>query len=297
MKRFILLYTSVLLILLTPVFLSASDGNRSDLPDNMVFIKGSCFQMGDVFSDVVSNEKPVHEVCIDDFYMGKYEVTVGEFRKFIKETGYRTEAEWQDGCHSWVGYAEVKKKEFNWQNPSFSQTEKDPVVCVSWNDTYEYIKWLNNKGGKSYRLATEAEWEYAARSRGKKYEYSWGNGAPAENIADKKAKRELLGKADAEGYDDGYAFTSPVGSFKPNELGLYDMSGNVSEWVSDWFDPKYYGNSPANNPRGPLSGKCRAIRGGTWNPLVPPVKTTTRLCSIPGGRGTWMGFRLAHPVK
>ena len=253
--------------------------------------------MGDIFSDVSSNAKPVHKVCVDDFYMGKYEVTVGEFRKFVKETEYRTESEGQDGCHSWSGNGEVKKKDFNWHNTNFPQTERDPVICVSWNDANEFIKWFNAKKGRNFRLPTEAEWEYAARSGGKEYKYSWGNGRPSENIADNTAKKELLGITDGEGYNDEYALTSPAGSFTPNELGLYDMSGNVSEWVADWFNNNYYRNSPENNPQGPANGKCKTLRGGSWNPLLPLFQTTTRLCSVPGARGAWLGFRLAHPVK
>ena len=297
MKKSIYIYSLVILISLTLVSISAAHDQRSDVPDNMVFVKGGCFQMGDVFSDVASNEKPVHKVCVDDFYMVRYEVTLGEFRRFVKETGYRTEAEKQDGCHTWSGKGEEKKKEFNWQNTNFPQTERDPVICVSWNDTHEYIKWLNKKDGMRYRLPTEAEWEYAARSGGKAYKYSWGNNGPSDNIADDKTKRELLGKTDEQGYNDGYEFTSPVGSFKPNELGLYDMSGNVSEWVADWFDKKYYSISPKNNPQGPIAGECKALRGGSWNPLLQLFQTTTRLCSDPGARGAWLGFRLAHPVK
>ncbi len=253
--------------------------------------------MGDIFSDVSSRNKPVHEVCVDDFYMGKYEVTVGEFRKFVNEAGYRTEAEWQDGCHSWVGKGEKKKKEFNWHNTNFPQTERDPVVCVSWNDVKEFIKWLNKKTGKNFMLPTEAEWEYAARSGGKEYKYSWGNGEPSDNIADETAKMELRGMTNGEGYIDGYAFTSPVGSFKPNELGLYDMSGNVYEWVADWFGKDYYRNSPKYNPKGPTNGKVKILRGGSWNPLPGLVQTTTRRWAVPGARGSWMGFRLAHPLK
>ncbi len=155
--------------------------------------------MGDIFSDGPPKEKPAHEVCIDDFYMGKYEVTLGEFREFVKETEYRTEAEWQDGCHVWSGKGEIKEKQFNWRDTNFVQTEKDPVICVSWNDTYEYLKWLNKKTGRNFRLPTEAEWEYAARSGGRKYKYSWGNGRPTENIADDTAFKELLGKTDQQG--------------------------------------------------------------------------------------------------
>lgn len=170
------------------ISIAVADGQRSDVPDNMIFIKGGCFQMGDVFSDVPSNKKPVHEVCVDGFYMGKYEVTVGEFRKFVKETEYSTEAELQDGCHSWSGKVEIKKKQFNWSNTNFSQTERDPAICISWNDAAEYLKWLNGKEGRNFRLPTESEWEYAARSGGKEYKYSWGNGGPTENIADVTAK-------------------------------------------------------------------------------------------------------------
>jgi formylglycine-generating enzyme required for sulfatase activity len=293
----ILLSAVFIFISLTMISVSDTAIQHSHVPDNMVFIKGGCFQMGDIFSDVPSNEKPVHEVCVDDFYMGKYEVTLREFRKFVKETEYRTEAEWQDGCHSWAGKGEIKKKQFNWRNTNFPQTERDPVICVSWNDANEFIKWLNEKAGRNFRLPTEAEWEYAARSGGKKYKYSWGSGGPSENIADVTAVRELLGITDGEGYSDGYALTSPVGSFTPNESGLYDMSGNVSEWVADWFGKNYYRNSPKNNPKGPLHGKCKALRGGSWNPLLRLVQTTTRRCSVPGARGAWLGFRIAHPVK
>lgn len=286
----------IVLISSMMISISAAKGRRPDAPDNMVLVKGGCFQMGDVFHDIPSNAKPVHRVCVDDFYLGKYEVTVGDFREFVKETGYRTEAERQDGCHSWEGRGEVKKKEFNWHNPNFPQTERDPVTCVSWNDANEFIRWLNKKTGENYRLPTEAEWEYAARSGGKEYKYSWGNDGLSGNIADDSAARELLGKADGQGYDDGYAITAPAGSFSPNELGLYDMNGNVSEWVADWFGEDYYRKSARKNPEGARHGGCKVIRGGTWNPLVPLVQTITRLCSVPGGRGTWMGFRLAHPV-
>ncbi len=286
-----------ILISLALISISAADSLPVNMSENMVLVKGGCFNMGDVFSDVPSNEKPVHEVCVDDFYMGKYEVTVGEFTEFAKATEYRTEAEWQDGCHVWAGKGEIKEKQFDWQNTNFQQTDNDPVVCISWNDTYEYFQWLNKKTGRNFRLPTEAEWEYAARSGGQEYKFSWGNGAPTENIADDTAFKELLGKTGDLGYNDGYALTSPVGSFKPNELGLYDMSGNVSEWIADWFDEEYYSKSTKNNPKGPDQGGCRVIRGVTWNPLVKLAKTTTRFCSIPGGRGTWMGFRLAHSVE
>jgi formylglycine-generating enzyme required for sulfatase activity len=266
--------------------------------ENMVYVKGGCFQMGDIFREVPSSEKPVHEVCVDDFYMGKYEVTVGEFRTFVQESGYETEAEWQDGCHVWVGNGtEVKKRNNNWRNTGFSQTEDDPVVCVSWNDAHEYIKWLNEKEDRDYRFPTEAEWEYAARSRGKEYRYSWGNGFPSGNIADGSAQEVLTGVETWKGYDDGHSYTAPVGSFKPNDLGLYDMSGNVYEWVSDWQTDRYYEKSPKYNPKGPEKGQYKILRGGAWDLEPETARTTSRYWNVAGARAVCMGFRLAHPAS
>lgn len=178
----------------------------------MIFIKGGCYEMGDTFGDGSSEEKPVHTVCVDDFYMGRYEVTVGEFRKFADETGYKTEAEKGDGCFYWTGKNWEKDKSKSWRNPGFSQTGKHPVVCVSWNDAIEYANWMGKKAGKTYRLPTEAEWEYAARSGGKNNKYSWGNGEPSGNIADEAAKRQFSGWTIWTGYDDGL--------YIPHLLGL-----------------------------------------------------------------------------
>jgi formylglycine-generating enzyme required for sulfatase activity len=264
----------------------------------MVHLQGGCFKMGDIFSDLPSSAKPVHEVCVDDFSIARYEVTVREFRAFVEETGYRTDAESQDGCHGWTRGGELeKRKEWNWRNPNFLQSENDPVVCVSWNDSQAYIKWLNEKEGSNYRLPTEAEWEYAARSRGKEHQYSWGNERPSGNIADETAKKELPGLEIWNGYNDGYPYTSPVGSFRPNELGIYDMSGNAYEWLEDWQGDDYYANSPKKNPTGPDTGKYKIIRGGAWDLLPERARTTHRYWNIPGGRAVCIGFRLAHPKK
>ena len=277
---------------------SAADQASYSKLDNMVLVKGGCFQMGDIFRDVPSSEKPVHEVCLDDFYIGKYEVTVGEFRRFVNETGYSTEAEGQDGCHSWIGDGKEEKiKEHNWSNTGFPQTDKDPVACVSWNDAYNYIQWLNKKEGSNYRLLTEAEWEYAARSRGKEYQYSWGNGVPSGNVADESAKEELSGLGIWKGYRDGYAYTAPVGSFGPNDSGIYDMSGNVYEWVLDWQEDDYYAKSPKYNPKGLEKGKYKILRGGAWDLQPDTARTTSRYWNEAGARAVCMGFRIAHPAR
>jgi len=253
--------------------------------------------MGDIFSGSHSNEKPVHKVCVADFYLGRHEVTVAEFRRFVDETGYATEAEQQDGCHSWIGDGrEEKVRDHNWRNTGFPQTENDPVVCVSWNDASEYIAWLNKKEGRNYRLPTEAEWEYAARSGGKEYLYSWGNGSPAGNVADESARKELSALNIWKGYSDGHAFTAPVGSYSPNELGIYDMSGNVYEWVSDWYKDNYYAESPEHGPGGPDSGRYKLLRGGAWDLRPDTARTTSRYWNIPGARAVCIGFRLSHPA-
>jgi formylglycine-generating enzyme required for sulfatase activity len=295
--------TIVILSLLSTIPALAEEvlrGSKSDdkllqeISRSMVHVKGGCFPLGNVFGGGWLREKPVHEVCVNNYYLGKHEVTVGEFRKFVNATGYKTEAEKQDGCHSWEGRMEIKREKYNWHNPGFPQTENHPVVCVTWNDADAFIRWLNSKAGRTYRMPTEAEWEYAARNRGKKYKYSWGNGEPSGNIADEAAERDLSVKAGWTGYDDGYAFTSPVGSYKPNDLGMYDLSGNVYEWVSDWYVKDYYKSSPKKNPQGPDTGTLKILRGGSWNPLPALVKTTNRFMAGTGARGSWMGFRLAH---
>jgi formylglycine-generating enzyme required for sulfatase activity len=217
--------------------------------EGMVFVKGGCFQMGDTFGDGEGDEKPVHEVCVDDFYMGKYEVTVGEFKEFINATGYNTEAERGDGCYYWTGLEWAKDSSKNWRSPGFLQDDSHPVCCITWNDAVAYTEWLSEKRGSKYRLPTEAEWEYAARSGGKREKYSGG-----DNL-------------DSIGWykDNSGSKTHPSGQKKPNGLGLYDMTGNVWEWVADWYGEKYYSGSPKNNPRGPDSGQDRVFRGGSWS--------------------------------
>jgi formylglycine-generating enzyme required for sulfatase activity len=173
------------------------------------------------------------------------------------------------------------------------QDDNHPVVCISWNDAQAFKEWLSRSSGKSYRLPTEAEWEYAARSGGKSYKYSWGNGAPSGNIADKSLKRRFSDLAIWDGYDDGYVYTAPVGRFQANNLGLYDMTGNVWEWCQDWYGEKYYSESPKDNPQGPNSGTYRVLRGGSWCYFPRLVRAAYRFWGGPGSRDFTSGFRLA----
>jgi len=228
----------------------------------LVSIKGGTFEMGDQFGDGEADEKPVHTVTLSDYHLSETEVTVGQFRRFVDNMGYRTTAEKDSGAYVWAGKKWEKKKDANWKNPYFEQSDNHPVTCVSWVDAVEFCKWLSHKSGRKVRLPTEAEWEYAARNGGKKVKFPWGNTFDASklNYADVNTS---LSWSDASG-NDGYKNTAPVGSFAPNELGLYDMAGNVWEWCADWYGKDYYRTSPEQNPKGPDSGSFRLLRGGGW---------------------------------
>ncbi|MGR3293614.1 MAG: formylglycine-generating enzyme family protein [Candidatus Scalindua sp.] len=280
---------------MTPIInAKANDLTCTDEATGMefVFIKGGCFDMGDTFGVGYDDETPVHEVCINDFYIAKYEVTVGEFRTFVSETGYKTDAEkdgW--GCTINSDATElINKKGADWKNPGYLQNGNHPVVQVSWNDAMAYIEWLNRRAGKIYRLPTEAEWEYAARNGGKKQMYSWGN----NNKAEDSLTQQHYQKFQILDGDDRYVYTSPVGSFEANELGLYDMTGNVSEWCSDWYGENYYVKSSKHNPQGPSIGESRILRGGSCHCEPRFARTSLRLTRAQSYRYYYLGFRLAR---
>ncbi len=247
MKKIILSF--LIVFLLTEI----SAGEEKKDFEGMVFIKGGCFEMGDTFGDGRSDEKSVHEVCVDDFYMGEHEVT---------------QEEWE---------------EIMGNNPSHFKNCEDncPVDQVAYDDVEEYIRRLNNKTGLNYRLPTEAEWEYAARSGGRKEKYAG------------TSKKSDLG--DYAWYlENSRVTTHPVKTKLPNFLGLYDMTGNVSEWVSDWYGKDYYRNSPKDNPKGPASGKYRVLRGGSWYNVQMNVRAALRSWDRADYRFRHFGFRIAH---
>ena len=246
-----------IVIMISSIFLfvntAAADSSKSKNIDGMVFIKGGCFQMGDSFGDGYAGERPVHEVCVNDFYIGEAEVTQGEWKVFMAE------------------------------NPSVNKWgDNYPVDSVDWEDVKEFIKKMNVKTGKSYRLPTEAEWEYAARSGGRKDKFA---GTNDESVLEEYAWY----------YKNSDNETHPVKQKKPNALGLYDMSGNVWEWASDLYDGSYYEISPKDNPKGPDNGMYHMLRGGSWYSEAKNVRTTDRYWTKVGGGGTdtLYGFRLA----
>ena len=216
----------------------------------LVSVPGGCFQMGDIFGKGDDDEKPVHEVCVDGYQIGKYEVTQGQWEAIMGS------------------------------NPSrFKDGEDYPVERVSWNEVQEFIGKLNAQTGKQYRLPTEAEWEYACRSGGKKELYCGG-----DNISS---------LAWYNGNSGGK--THKKGTKTPNGLGIYDMSGNVWEWVEDRYGREYYSASPRNNPKGPSSGLNRVERGGSWNNSSGYVRAANRSGFEPDYRSVNLGFRLVLP--
>jgi formylglycine-generating enzyme required for sulfatase activity len=274
-----------------------------------VWVPGGCYWMGqtsaekrqliqqrgeDKYKKYYADELPRHEVCVDGFWMGKHELTLGEFRRFVQDTSYRTEAEKEDGCTVWNGSNWAKEQNRHWRNPGFKQGGKEPVVCVSWNDAKAYTRWLSKQTRGHYRLPAEAEWEYAARAGTTTIRY-WGDDPDQAcryaNVADQTSK-DKFGWAPIHECRDGYVYTAPVGSFRANGFGLYDILGNVWEWVGDWYGEDYYQTSPKNNPQGPSSGADRVDRGGGWSNVPAGVRAAYRDGVEPGLRGINLGFRL-----
>ena len=207
----------------------------------MVVISSGSFQMGSPGSESgrYDYEGPVHRVSIcSKFALGKYEVTRGQYAAFVRDTGRGT----GDGCRYWTG-TEVKfGPSISWRETGYSQTDSHPVTCVNWEDAKAYAMWLSRKTGKSYRLPSEAEWEYAARAGTTAARY-WGSSSGQayshENVNDRTAKRVNNFPWDAHDCDDGHGQTSPVGRFRSNSYGLYDVLGNVLEWVEDGTEPRH----------------------------------------------------------
>ena len=217
----------------------------------MVLIPAGSFEMCDHFDEGDNDELPVHIVELDPFYMDAYQVTVGQFKQFVEDSGYDYD-NWDD----------VADK--------YSPTNQHPMISVSWNNAFAYTEWV----GK--RLPTEAEWEYAARGGLAGKRYPWGDEDPT---------------ADKANYDWSVGKTSPVGSYVANGYGLYDMAGNIWEWCADRYDREYYKNSPAKNPLGPETGSYRVLRGGSWINTPYTLRVAYRGNNPPYRRRSNHGFR------
>ena len=234
-------------------------------------------------------ERPQHFVRMPSFAAGRYAVTKGEFAAFVRSSGYRTEAEQGDGCWMWSGTEWKKDAAYNWRNVGFTQGDDHPVVCVTWNDAQAYIQWLNRISGKTYRLFSEAEREYAARG-GTQTAFWWG-----DSITTSQAN--FNGNSSYNGSPKGQyrQATVPVNSFSANPFGLYNVHGNVWEWTQDCWHETYAG-APTDGSAWTTgcSGNYRVLRGGSlyYDPAL--LRSANRDRSYPGIRFNDFGFRLAR---
>ncbi len=257
---------SALLIMLLNLLLPALD-DGDDRLKNFVLVEGGSFEMGSLHEN---DEKPLHQVELDSFYISKYELTVAEYLQFLNESGalYEHAGAEHSRIHGRPGAYRVRPGE-----------EGYPVVYVSWFDARAYIDWLNRRTGKRFRLPTEAEWEFAARGGQFSRGYLYSGGDDVDRVA--------------WYFRNSGGSTQAVGLKEPNELGLYDMSGNVWEWCSDWYERDYYAVSPVKNPRGPGSGLYRVDRGGSWSSDPAYLRAANRGYGLPQFRVSVLGFRLA----
>ncbi len=286
---------------------------HSDLAPAMVVLPPGHFRMGTPKEEPgrFADEGPQHWVTLrKPFAFGRCEITVGQFRRFVEETGYVTDAEKPDakGCNGWNSTLKqfAQRKGSHWRQPGFPQTDNHPVVCVTHADALAYAHWLSLRTGGHYRLPTEAEWEYAVRAtptldRHRSTARYWGDDSEGKqqcdyaNGADQTAKSELAADWTYASCIDHYAYTAPVASFRPTLLGLYDMLGNVWEWTADCWHKDYTGAPDDGSAWLEANqGECqsRAVRGGSWlgNPLLLRSGLRFRI----GVANDDLGFRLAR---
>ncbi len=275
---------------------AANAGDRfkdCDVCPEMVVVPAGSFMMGDPEGGIL--ETPVHGVTIPQpFAAGVYEVTLGEFAHFVSETGYNTGA----SCWTIEGIELTKRKDRSWRDPGFRQTDRDPVVCVSWKDAQAYVSWLSRARDNTYRLFTEAEWEYAARS-GTRTRYWYGDDIDASQLCSygNGAGLETGFSWQNKACGDGYERTAPVGSFRANSFGLHDVHGNVWEWVEDcWHDG--YAGAPAVGRPWTSGSDCgsRVVRGGSWNLAPKFLRAVNRFRYVDDYQYDYIGFRVARTL-
>ncbi|RYG43095.1 MAG: formylglycine-generating enzyme family protein, partial [Chitinophagaceae bacterium] len=254
----------------------------------MVLVEGGNFLMGNNANEAQENEKPAHNVILGSFLIGKYELTVREFSHFITETRYQTTSD--SLGFSWI-YKQgqwIKGENVNWTNDIYGRLieVKDmdvPVIHISWVDAMNYCSWLSKVTKLNFRLPTEAEWEYAARGgkNSKRYLFSGGNNVDQVAWYDENSKQNL----------------AKIGQKLPNELGIYDMSGNVMEWCYDYYSDNFYSVAKPENSFGPDSGTEKVARGGSWFTQDLMCRSTFRMAYPETTRGGNIGFRICRSAQ
>jgi formylglycine-generating enzyme required for sulfatase activity len=256
----------------------------------MVPVSGGTFTMGcteEQGGDCYDSEKPLHTVTLSAFALSRTEVTLAQFRKFIETTGYTTDADQGGSSRIWTGSTWKGKKGVNWRCDTKGEVrpateDNHPVIHVSWNDAVAYCTWLSKETGQEFRLPTEAEWEFAARGGDKTQRFKYAGGDDLYKVGWFTTNTKDAG-------------TRVVATKQPNELGLYDMSGNVWEWCADWYGNYTEGSS--TNPTGPASGSDRVLRGGSWDYNARGCRVTYRGSYAPGDRDGSIGFRLCSSPR
>ncbi len=258
MKKFLL--PVVLLLCLQPVFAQNANDSKPDATNyNMVVVKGGRFDLGNDSEAV--DRRPAHSVVLKDFSISKYEVTAEQW------------------------------KEVMGSNPSsYTDCKTCPVTNVSWNDIQTFIQKLNAKTGKHYRLPTEAEWEFAARGGMKEHMRENKEGDKFGNKFSGRLVLQYIAWFERNSKD----HVHKVGRKDPNQLGLYDMTGNVEEWTNDWYGKSYFTKREVNDPQGPEGGISKVVRGGHWNSEADEVSVVRRAAYLPNTKSIYLGFRLAE---
>jgi sulfatase modifying factor 1 len=289
-------------------FTVRKDCEESWCPE-MVSIPVGSFDMGadddetayaiklDAPADRVKNEKPQHRVTVGKFWLARTEITRGQFRAFVEDSGYRP------GHFCWV-YERNRQLPFSarndWRNPGFAQTsDAEPVVCVTWHDTQAYVRWLSAKTGQTYRLPSEAEWEFAARAGTRTSRY-WGqenkDACTHANVLDETLAKhlEIVQPSGIFYCSDNYALTAPVGQFGHNAFGLYDTLGNVWELTDDHYSDSYAGALTDGSVWRAGNLNARAVRGGGRNDDPWTVRSASRMGIDAAVRYSTIGFRVAR---
>src|SRR5262245_14847973 len=253
-----------------------------------VYVPAGAFKMGDNFADGESRERPVHIVELDAFYIAKYEMTNGEWKKFLNDPGY-------DDPKVWPGGRVVPKDQNPYWNDAQNHgggtpaTDNYPALSVNWDSAVAYCNWLSAKTGKKYRLPTESEWEKAARGADQR-RYPWGNKIDPSfaNYINADRSNTIAPVGFYAGGKHGQVQTHNNAS----PYGAYDMAGNLLEWCSDWYGRDYYSVSPRKNPKGPDKGAYRVLRGGMFVEEAFNLRSYARSAAWPSFQGYRMvGFR------
>lgn len=237
-------------------------------------------------------EVPLHRVAVRSFAAGRDAVSKWEFAAFVQATQYKTEAETSGGCFAWVDNRWESNRDFNWHALGFEQGDDHPVVCISWNDAQAYVRWLSKVSRQSFRLLSEAEREYATRA-GSTTTFWWGDSLSTDRANYDHSAPDYRGSRHGTGRN----ATVPVNSFTANAFGLYNVHGNVWEWVQDCQHDTYAG-APADGS--PWVAKCsadkRVLRGGAWVGDPAGLRSASRNWFTPDFRFNASGFRVARGV-